>query len=357
MKKLLTRNYLAKITLAVFALFSLALIALPQVRAADLTSASLSLSDPRPSQTSVTYDFEASNVTTQSIRCIQLQFATTSTGSTVPTGMDTTSAALSGSSDYVPTPGSWTVAPAVNGYIEITNATGETPASSTDRNVILTGITNSSTVDTNFFLQFKTYSQDDCSTGLRDSVTVAFINTSGQSVSLSVDPSLSFTVAGKASGSSCNGATTNATTTATTVPFGTITTTTNGIAAQDLTVSTNASGGYTTYTRYTGAPSNGTDTINDHSGSNATPSSFSAAGTEAFGYTTNDATLGTGTADRFTNPANQWAAFTTTNAEIAFDSGAVSSQVTCVGYQVGISGATPAGAYTTTVIHTTTPTY
>ena len=129
------------------------------------------------------------------------------------------------------------------------------------------------------------------------------------------------------------------------------------IGSQTLTVSTNASNGYTVYTRYTAKPTSGSNTIADQTGTNAAPTAFPAPGTAAFGYTTNASALGTGTANRFTITPNVWAAFTTSNNEVAFSSAPVSSQATCVGYQVGIAGTTPAGTYTNTVIFTATPVF
>ena len=83
-----------------------------------------------------------------------------------------------------------------------------------------------------------------------------------------------------------------------------------------------------------------------------------SAGTEAFGYTTNDATLGTGTAARFTTGGPKYAAFTTSNAEAGYSGAAVSSETIRLGYAVGISGTTPAGTYgSSTVIITATPAY
>lgn len=328
------------------------------VNAATLSGGSLTLSDSRPSQTSISYTADWDNVTTSAIQCIQLVFSDAASGGSVPTDMTTTSATLDASSDYIPTPGSWSVEASTNGTVQLTYATGETPAGASDRTVILDGITNGSTADTTYYLQFSTYNNTDCSASGVDEGTVAFVFTSGQSVSLTVDPSLSFTIAGVASGQTVNVATTNVTTTATTVPLGTVTASTNGIGAHDLTVTTNAGSGYTVNVRYSAAPTSGSDTIDDHTGTNASPTAFSAAGTEAFGYTTNDSSLGTGTADRFTSSGgNKWAAFTTSNAEVAYGGSAVSSDTTRAGYQVGIAATTPAGNYINTVIFTATPAY
>lgn len=333
----------------------------PVAQAAVLTGGSVSLSDARPDQTSVSYTIDFDNVTTSTIKCIKAVFSDAATGGSVPTGMTTTGAAFGGTSDYVPTPASWTADAATNGTVKLTYTTGETPAAATDRTVILTGITNGSTADNDYFVQFNTYNNIDCSTSGVDSGTVTFIYTTGQAVSLTVDPSISFTVNTVASSQTVNGATTTVASTATTIPLGTVTTSANAIAAHDLTVTTNAGSGYTIYARYTASPTyDGDKTISDGiTGTNASPASFTSPATEAFGYTTNDSTL-TATGDgaaRFTDTGNEWAKFTTSNAEVAYSSAAVSSQTTRTGYQVGIAGTTEAGSYTTTVILTATPTY
>ncbi len=274
-----------------------------------------------------------------------------------PTGLDITSAAFSGTSDYVPTPASWTVANNnTTGVTSITLAGGETPGGATDRNLILTSITNGSTAETGYYVLFSTYNNVDCSTGAIDSGVGTFIYVTGQAVSLTVDPTISFNIAAVASGQAVNGATTTVTTTDGTIPFGTVTSGALSIAAHDATVTTNAGSGYTVYIRYTAKPTSGSNDIDDHSGSNAAPSAM-AAGTEAFGYTTNDSSLA-GSSARFTDAAPEYAAFTTSNAEVAYNAAAVSSQTTRLGYAVGISGTTPAGTYgASTVIITATPAY
>jgi len=135
----------------------------------------------------------------------------------------------------------------------------------------------------------------------------------------------------------------------------------NAIAGHELTTTTNAGTGYTTSIRYTAAPSDGgSEAIDDVSpGTNLIPAAFSAAGVEAFGYTTDDATLsnvGDGV-DRFTTPADYWAKFTTGNLEVAYNGAKIADDVVRVGYQVGIASTTAAATYTTTVIITCTPQY
>lgn len=341
----------------------LALVGVAQ--AATLTTASVSLSDPRPSTTTVTYDFLASNVTAATtVRCVKLVFSATPDGTGgVPTGMDTSVAAVAvntGSSDFFASHSGWTLDKSTNGTLLYTNATGATPANASGRNFVVDGITNGSQANDDKYLVFSTYTAADCSTGPTDSVTVGFIFTSGQAVSVSVDGSLTFAVAGVTGNGviTVNGTTITNTlaTTSSTIPFGTVTASANRVAAQDLTVSTNSGLGYTVSTRYTSAPTAGSYTISDlPTHTNASPGAFTAFGNEAFGYTTEDAVLGTGTAARFTG--NNWAAFTTSNAEVAYHNAATAGQTTRVGFQVGITGATEPGAYTSTVIYTATPVY
>jgi len=341
-------------------LFSLVLIfgAIPifKLTAASLTTGSVSLGDSRINASNVTYTITFSGVTLTPIKCIKVAFSDAATAGSKPSGMTISSLALSGTSNYIPTPASWTPSnDNTGGVSSITFATGETPASATARTVVLTTITNGSVAGTIYFVQFSTYNNVDCATSPVDNATIAFIYTNGQTVSASVDPTLTFSVAGVASAASVNSSTTNVTTTSTTIPFGTITASTNKIAAQDLSIATNAGSGYTVTIKYTGTLSNGSGgVITDWTGTNASPTTFSAAGTPAFGYTTEDAVLGTGTAGRFTS--NKWAGFTTSPLEVIYNAAAASDTVR-IGFQAGIATTTPAGSYTTTVIYTATPIY
>jgi hypothetical protein len=329
-------------------------------QAATLSAASIALSDPRPNTPSVNYTFTASSVSTGGpglIRCIKMVYADAPSAGSVPAGMTTTSATVNtAGTNYVPTPASWTLNATTNGTLQLTLAGGETPASCTARTVSINGITNGSTANTAYFLRFNTYSNTDCATGPVDSTVVQFIMTNGSTLSLTVDNTLTFTVNAVASGQTCNGATSTAASTSTTIPFGTVSPASNAIVCQDLTASTNATNGYTIYARYTAAPTNTlSQTIDPVSGSNASPAAFSAAGTEAYGYTTNDFTLGTGTAGRFNS--NLWAAMTTSNAEVGYESAGVTSTTYRIGHQVGVSTLTQPGTYTTTVIYTCTPVF
>jgi hypothetical protein len=347
----------------VFVAIILAVPAL-NTHAATLSSASLSISDPRPSTLSANYTFTGSSVTTGApgtIKCIKMLYSDTATGTTVPAGMSTNGGGVTfdtTNSNYMPTPASWALNKPANGTLTLTNATGEIPASASARKIVINGITNANTADTRYWLKFSTYNNTDCATSPVDSATTLFILTNGSTLTLTVDDTLSFTVNAVGAGSACDGTTTTAASTATTIPFGTVTSAANAIVCQDLTAASNATNGYTIYARYTSAPTNAlAQTIANHTGTNAAPTAFSAAGTEAYGYTTNDATLGTGTANRFTSPSQGWAAMTATNAELAYEATGVTNTTYRVGHQVGVSLTTRPGTYATTIIYTCTPVY
>jgi hypothetical protein len=345
------------------ALLTLILLIAPftGVHAATLSASSLSVSDSRPSF-NANYTFNGSGVTTGApgtIKCIKEVYADTSTGTNAPTGMSTTGGGVSfdtTNSNYMPTPASWTFNKAVNGTLTLIDAAGETPASAAARKVVISGITNSSTADTRFWLRFNTYNNIDCATSPVDSASVLFILTAGSTLSLTVDQTLSFSINAVAGGQACNGATSTQPSTATTIPFGTVTAAANSVVCQDLTAATNATNGFTIYVRYTSQPQNAlAQTIANHTGTNTAPTAFPAPGTEAYGYTTNDASLGTGTTNRFIS--NLWAGMTTSNAEVAFEPSGVNLTTYRVGHQVGVSLVTRPGTYQTTVIYTCTPVY
>lgn len=77
-----------------------------------------------------------------------------------------------------------------------------------------------------------------------DATTARVAHIEAVRVTATVDPTISFSIAGIASGNTRCGVSTDITTTATSVPFGGMTLNTFKTLAQDLTVSTNASGGY-----------------------------------------------------------------------------------------------------------------
>lgn len=164
--------------------------------------------------------------------------------------------------------------------------------------------------------------------------------------------------------------TSGVTSTASTIPFGTLTAGTPKVAAQDITVTTNASSGYTVTASHSAnsqgvsAPliSGATNNIDPFSGTNASPVTWSSpagstgnTNTGYFGYTTEDSSLCSGTAGRF--GSNKWAGSTTIGTEVACSTTGVSSETTRVGYQIEVNNVQPPGSYSGTVILVATPTY
>jgi hypothetical protein len=342
----------------------------PAIAAGSLTDASVSLSDPIPTDTS-SYTFAGSSVdTATAILCVKVVWSTTATGDTAPAGFDGTSGTVDAANSTLigSSATNWSLARSdgtsssgQDNIYEYTNsAAGYTPSSS-PRTFVLAGLTNPSTPDTTYYFQIKTYGNTNCSSSPIDYATVQFINTDGSLYSLDIDPTLTFTVGAVAASQSCGGTTTSHLSTATTLDFGNVATGGQGLVCQDLQASTNATNGYTIYTRDTGPFENAlSQSLADVSGSNLSPSSFPSSGTEAYGYTTDDQSLsatGDG-ANRFYDGATyNWAAMTQTNAEVGYESSGVVQTTYRIGHRVGLSSTTAPGTYTTTIIYTCTPVY
>lgn len=312
---------------------------------------SVTLSDARPSAVS-SYTLTSTSVPLSAIKCIRIEFDHNVSGSGgKPTGMDISSVSFNTSSTYVPTPASWTkTIDAPNGVIKLTNASGETPAS-TSGALILDSITNPSPEETNFLL-FSTYNDAACSSPMVTSGTYTFTTTNATVVNVSVDPSFTFSVAGRATACNAQSPSSFVSASSSAVALGRINAGVTAGGAQDLTTSSNATNGFTVYLRgLTG--SNAMRGINsasiaDVSGTHAAPGSAPSAGSEGFGYTLSDPSVGFA--------SNSFAKLTTAN-EIAVTSNTVGSKSACVGYQVAIATTTPAGNYATTVVYTAVPAY
>jgi hypothetical protein len=329
--------------------------------AANLTTSSVVISDPRPSQIGVNYTMTVSGVTSTAIRCIEETYSTTPSGASPIAGFSSASATIGASTLLNGSTGTWT--PTVTATtIKYTNATNVTaPTTTTAATFTAQNITNGSTSNVSYWLQFQTFNDTACSVPI-DNTTVGFIYNTGSTLSLTVTPTLTFTVGTVGSGQSCDGTTTTAASSATTIPFGTVTSAANAVVCQSLTAATNATNGFTVFTRYVSKPTNSIgQTIADTTGSNSVPAAFPAAGTEAYGYTTNDTALsncsGLCATNRFTSPSQQWAAMTASNAEVMYEPNGVNSTTFDIAHQVGVSNLTRPGTYTTTIIYTCTPIY
>ncbi len=166
-------------------------------------------------------------------------------------------------------------------------------------------------------------------------------------------PELTFTVAGR--GTVCNGQSgTNFQTgsTSSAVPLGSLSSATTSGAAQNLSVVTNAGGGFSVYIRTTGTTPNAlrdasSHAIADVSGTAASPGAAPTAGTAAFGYTSSDVSTA------FTS--NTFAKLTNANDTVMVASAGVTSKSSCVGYQLGVAATTAAGSYSAAVVYTAVP--
>ena len=198
-------------------------------------------------------------------------------------------------------------------------------------------------------------------------IQVAII--AGVTTTATVSASLSVTVSAVADTETVNGQDLDITSTATTLPFSTLTVNAYLAGAHDISVSTNAAEGYTTSIRQ--IDGSGMIDILASSGNNF--DGFRGAGTATntaplawaagtnptggvanvntgwYGYTTEDSSLGTGSADRFTNPGNYWAPFDITPYEVAYASGPVNAEEIRVGHMVEANALQPQGSYTGTI--------
>lgn len=355
LRNIITRlGYKSSLIVSALAIVLLSVATIQPAHAA-LSSTSVRLSDSRLSATSQ-YTLTSSGFNTgQTIGCIEIDLGTSVDGTGSITGLSTASSTFV--SQSITATGTWAVSNTASAdhKLRLTNGTPVAPQSGA-QTAVWGAVTNGSTPEVSYYAVFTTYTTNACTTPV-DTVTIQLIYTNGQTVTATVGAALAFTITGTSSGTACNGATSDVTTTATTVPFGTVTTGDSKIGVQNLNVTTNSGSGYTVYTRYDGDLNSGSNLIDDHTGTNAAPTAFPSPGTEAYGYTTNDAVLGTGTPNRFTASGPNWAAFETTDAEVAYSNAAVTSQTTCVAQQVGIDATTPAGTYDAVVIYTAVPIY
>ncbi len=167
-------------------------------------------------------------------------------------------------------------------------------------------------------------------------------------------PNLTVTFSGVSSGVTTEGETTTLTSTANTIPYGSLAINTPAIAAHITTVTTNATGGYTTTLRQDGELRTVTQQIDPVSGTNASPTTWpGGVTTGAFGYHSSDDTLCTGTTSRFlTN--NTFAAMTTSPEEVGCSTAPVTNEATTVLYKLEIGSLQPSGNYQNVATYITT---
>lgn len=330
-------------------------------QAALITSSSVTPNDGRPSATGVSYAVTFTFPSTNNIQCIQVKFATTSAMSTPATGMTSGSGfSLTGGGL---TQGNWTNSGSVNGTLQIDAATNQTP-STTPTTITWTGVTNSSiTNPSNVFAQITTYNTNTshtCTGQVDQSNVMAIIFTSGVAASVTVDPSLSFTVANYGSAVNGSGDSTPVTTDATHIPFGTVAGGATSWGSQTLTVGTNASHGYNLYTNFSQSL---TDSNNDTVRDQACASSDCTLATNAQsfdGSTTQSSFAYTADNTNVSIASNKWLGFVTPStgrALIASNGSAIASDATHIEYKVQVSNTQAPGTYSSVVTFMVAPTY
>ena len=196
--------------------------------------------------------------------------------------------------------------------------------------------------------------------------TIAFIE--GVRVTATVDPSITFKIEGTATGAHC-GLTTDVATTSYAVPFGVLALDTFKIAAQKLTVSTNANSGYSVtaienerMSNLAAVPKYIPNTACD----SGTPCTQSGAGgiwaTEAgnpgFGYTL-AVIANSPTVAPIAASFRRFASLAATEApvEIMSSPGIASTQTADVCYQISVDATQPAGEYENQITYTATASF
>ncbi|SRR5258706_9302643 len=360
MKRLLSWKKFLSVLLAILIIaIPFYTISLEQAHAGLLTSASVQLGDPRPSNSPTTYTMVYTFPSTTSIQCIDVIFADTtahitlsaSPATTVPAGMTTTSSVYGGTVGGGLTSGSWSLYHNTNGILQFENSSGQA-STATQITITATTITNPSAAT--FYAQVASYTTlttHTCTVLADSSNIMALSTTGGVSTSVTVDPTISFSVAGS-SGAVNGGPASNAITTGSSIAFGSVAAGGSATsAAQLLTTSTNAAHGYNIYIRDTQALTNtNSDTVRDQTGTPGSPNDFDGTTSQSsFAYTTNSSTVVMG--------SNKWAGLTQTNVSVDNQTTAQNATTLGVEYQLEMKNTQPPGTYSNVITYTATPTY
>ncbi|HSX48249.1 MAG TPA: hypothetical protein VLF41_01995 [Candidatus Nanoarchaeia archaeon] len=355
-----------KIETAFITLIWLVVAASP-VKAASITNAQALLSDARPQQPNVIYTFNFRLNSATVVKSFQAQACTTSGGGCVkPTGFSATTVALTSQPSGFGASSGW-VNDSIAGSLRVKNTTNTTTPAA-DQSIGFVGITNPDNAGS-FFLRLTAYNDDNYSNP-SDETVVTFDITPAVTLSLTVDPTISFDVSGVPSGTvykgslatsdRCQDGPNN-------INFGTNTLAlvadTNYDCAQQLTTSTNGQSGYEVTVNGV-VPgndfintSNPTVTIADWSGTNDAPSPTPTSGqAELFGYTTNANSL-SGSPDRFSLSDNLFAALSDSPAQVAHSVGSVANDQVNVAYRLRFYVLSPSGSFQAKVVYTCLPTF
>lgn len=355
----------------ILVLFSIQTLFIKKANAAVISPSKVTISSSVAGATA-TYTFNQTLSIGTAIDHIDIYFceesATTGT-CTPPTGMDTgaTPTYEAGTSNL---DGSSIVASQISNADNTIRLTVGSPDAQDPLTLqlVFSGIKNPTDNNNSFYMRMTTYS--DATTPIDTAKAAIGILDTAITVQANVAPSFAFTLAAvlEAGATTVNSTDITVDSTATLINFGDIEAGgSSAVAAQDMTVITNAEGGYQVTIAASDPPLvSGDDNIDKFSGTDASPATWSTPGGGSkntnsgfFGYTTEDADLSTvtGATDRFTS--NKWAGATTTPQEVMFNASATaaSGQTKRIGYQVQANGYQPPGAYSGTITLVATPTY
>ncbi|HUC20662.1 MAG TPA: hypothetical protein VMR98_04170 [Candidatus Polarisedimenticolaceae bacterium] len=331
--------------------------------AGSLSSASLLLSDPRPSQSGVSYTFTFTVASGTVLKAFRAQICTTQSGGCVtPPGFSGAGATLGAQPSGFGDAGGWTSDP-VAGSLQMVKTANTAPPSGSQQ-IIFNGVANPN-AEATYYMRLTTYADAGYATDV-DSGSAALVIVPGITISAAVDPTLNFAVAGIPPSTSYKGTLSTAdrcADSAASITFGTslmpLAADTNYDCGQTLTTGTNGSGGYqvTVHGGNSGnTMKNGTTSITDWAGTNGSPTATPVGSAALFAYTTNDPTL-SGTSNRFTVSDNLFAGLNTTPAEVAYHSTAVANDTVNVAYRLKFTPLSPGGTYIGKVVYTCTATF
>lgn len=347
--KCLGKKWVSSLTIIAMFLMMLGLPSAVDVKAASIEDAKDTISSSAPSGSSVTHTFNlTTNVGLVNTDYIEITFASGFTGlATTSVSCPANSTTSIPSAQVLRCTASTTIAA---GALTVTVTSMTNPAKSAAAGVADTYTMNIKTKNSGATV----IEQADVMVAIIDQVVVT----------ATVSATLSFSVAGLAA-ADVNGASTTVTATSSTIPFGTLTVNTQTIAAQLLTVTTNADDGFTvTVQQNQNLTSNSGSDIDSFKDGVASTTAVAwtaptaVADSEAtyghFGFTSEDGALSD--ADHF--GSNLWQGFDgTTAVEVMYHTGPVSATTTDVGYSVRVSALQEAGDYTNTLTYICTPTY
>lgn len=231
------------------------------------------------------------------------------------------------------------------------------------KSIVFSGVANPGTSGS----QFLTVENYDNGAYLKESTNVVVAIIGKTTMTAAVTSNLVFGVDSVASGTSINGITTNGTSSTSTIPFGSLTSGAKRMIGQELTVTTNATNGYTVTVEQNqdllaggGAKIDpfidGTASTTAQSWVGPTPVLGSLNTYGHMGFTTSDTSLAGGAFG-----ADKWKGFVgTTPAEVMYNTGPADGLAAHIGkvqvvYGVQISALQEAGDYTNTLTYICTP--